>query len=150
MSNEIAAVSWQGGHHIRVFHQQDDLKVYEFGWDPARNVWYKGNGGDPVFSARRDTPLVAFFVDEKPYSKVHIYYIGTDNVIKQYINKTYPGDSDPDPAPPPSDVYNVSSLAAVALGAPSELNVPCIANLPTVISRSFCFTKINGTRTHFS
>ncbi|KAH7918469.1 hypothetical protein BV22DRAFT_1134576 [Leucogyrophana mollusca] len=83
MSNfGIAATQWENGDFIRVYHQQDDLGIYELAWDIVNKRWIKGNGGSPIFIAKRDTPLAVIF--SGPLN-IWIYYIDLGNRLREYV-----------------------------------------------------------------
>jgi hypothetical protein len=105
-----------------MFIQKEDLKFYFLGWDEQSGKWYRYNAGYPLGSGRRNTPLAAVRAEGENPATIHLFYIDTDNRIKEYLLPYQSGWS-PGATLPADDIADSSDLAAVATGEGSGLEL---------------------------
>ncbi|KAJ7752207.1 hypothetical protein DFH07DRAFT_1061722 [Mycena maculata] len=122
MSNGIAAVHWQqpqsGKDSARAYFQDDtDLMLYEIGWDTPEK-WYKGNGKRAIGPARRNTPLAVVRANAH-----YLFYIDTDNLIKEYIYSSVDHKWVPGTTLPCTDPSDNTNLAAVWYGTGKDFEI---------------------------
>ncbi|KAF8173782.1 hypothetical protein K438DRAFT_1940076 [Mycena galopus ATCC 62051] len=86
MAPGFAALSWtqDEGHlyqwFIRLYFQGTDLGVYEMTFSTNQG-WAKSNKGNPIFTARRDTPLAT--VISKHHTHHSVFYIDADGYLRE-------------------------------------------------------------------
>jgi hypothetical protein len=102
--------------------QKEDLNFYFLGWNERDAIWYSYNGGCPLGSGRRNMPLAAVRAEGENPATVHLFYIDTDNRIKEYLLPDQSGWS-PGATLPADDIADSSDLAAVATGEGASLEI---------------------------